>query len=81
MRGKRNLHLPMVEAEGEGFEATTYNGSLWVVRNARMLEIPEPLPELAHLGNRHYRCKNFRFGVEYCVYPGVGLKGEGPRVG
>lgn len=68
-RGRKNLHLPLIPAEGEMHEETTYNGFNLVVTNARKLFIPEPLPALAHLGKHHYRCKNFRFGVEYYGYP------------
>lgn len=70
-RGVRNLHLALLEAPGETFEETTYNGFTLVLKNARRLVIPEPLPALSHLGDEHYRCKNFRFGVEYYGYPGV----------
>lgn len=70
-RGVRNLHLAIVEAPGETVEETTYTGFSLVLKNARRLVIPEPLPELSHLGDEHYRCKNFRFGVEYYGYPGV----------
>jgi hypothetical protein len=67
----RNFHLALVEAPGESLEEHTYNGFVFLVRNARRLAIPDPLDELSHLPRQHYRCKNFRFGVEYYGYPGV----------
>lgn len=67
----RNLHLALVEAPGEEVQGFTYNGFWLVLKNAGRLVIPEPLPQLSHLGDDHYRCKNFRFGVEYYGYPGV----------
>ena len=68
-RGGRNLHFPLLVAEGESCEKTTLNGFTFRATNARELSIPEPLEALNHLGEEHYRCKNFRFGVEYYGYP------------
>jgi hypothetical protein len=73
LRGERNLHLAMVEEAGAEFAVTTYNGFELVVRNARRLVIPEKDPALAHLGEDHYGCKNFRFGVGYYGHPGLGV--------
>jgi hypothetical protein len=70
-RCNRNLHLALVEAHGEQIEEITYNGFSLLLGNVRRLMIPPPMPELSHLGVEHYRCKNFRFGVEYYGYPGV----------
>jgi hypothetical protein len=69
-RGVRNLHLAVVEAPGEEVEMTTYNGYTLSVKNAKQLTIPDPPTKIDGLPERHYRCKNFRFGVKYYGYPG-----------
>jgi hypothetical protein len=67
-RKGRNLHLALKESPGSQLEVVTYNGFTLSIQDGERLHIPEPLPELAHLGEDHYRCCNFRFGVEYYGY-------------
>jgi hypothetical protein len=67
----RNLHLALRESPGSELEVVTHSGFNLLSRNAVRLSIPEPLPVLTHLGASHYRCCNFRFGVEYYGYPGL----------
>lgn len=68
MRRARNLHLPLIECAGSEVVVETYNGYRFAVQGAKRLAIPEASPDLAHLGVDHYRCCNFRFGVEYYGY-------------
>ncbi|HEY3439196.1 MAG TPA: hypothetical protein VGK29_00515 [Paludibaculum sp.] len=67
-RGKRNLHMPLKESPGQEWEMRIKTGFTLFVRNAELLTIPDKRPDLAHLGDRHYGCKNFRFGVGYYGY-------------
>jgi hypothetical protein len=63
MRGGQNLHLPLEYAAGNKFEVETYSHYSVLVKNARLLDIPELQGGYRGLGKEFWRCKNFRFGV------------------
>ncbi|NNJ12135.1 hypothetical protein EKD04_017530 [Chloroflexales bacterium ZM16-3] len=66
-----NLHVPMVEAQGEEIELFTHNGIRVHIRNARRLEIPWIEDGWNGFPRSYTTCRNFQFGVDRYGYDGV----------
>ena len=62
-RKLHNLHLPIERSVGEVFEYTTYNRYHLIVKNGRLLPIPELPENWMGLPASYWRCCNFRFGA------------------
>lgn len=60
-----NLHLAVRPKDGAVAEATSYNGTLFRIRNAERVEIPDLPKGWRGLPDSFTTCRNFRFGVAH----------------